>query len=436
MKLTGRQQVILRCYQAGLHVGLPLGILIGLPWMLAREKRRRTVFRRLGFQRIGLEPNRPGSLWVHALSLGETLSSVTLVRELRRRVTDRSLVFSVSTLAAHTIARERLGDVVDCLVYFPFDLAPSVRRAVQGINPAMVVVVETDIWPGIQRALLRRGIPEVLVNARLSPQSFDSCRRFPSLFGPAYNAFEKVFPQSEREAARYREVGLAATKLGAAGNLKFDAAAIDSSDEARQQLWAELGLSSSDRVWLAGSTHPGEEKTVLEVFRRIRMASPQLRLILVPRHPHRGSEVQALCEGNGLAARRWSEGVSETEREVLVIDVMGKLASLYPVADVAFVGGSLVKKGGQNPIEPAAAGKPVLFGPDMSDFPDVARELLSRRAAFEVRDERQLQERVKQLLTEPKLGVRMGEAGRSFVRQHRGTTQRVADWIHQRITPA
>jgi 3-deoxy-D-manno-octulosonic-acid transferase len=433
MKLTGRQLAMLRCYQVGMHLALPLGILLGLPWLLAKTKRRRTVFRRLGFQRVGLGRDRPRSLWVHALSLGETLSCVTLVQELRRAVRDRPLVLSVSTLAARTIAQERLGQVVDRIVYFPFDLAPSVWLAVQGINPAMVVVVETDIWPGFQRVLQRRGIPEVLVNARLSPQSYRSCLRFQGLFAPALNAFEQVFPQSDGEAERYRQVGLSTARMGSAGNLKFDAAALEWSDGARQQLRAELGLGESDRVWLAGSTHPGEERIVIGVFQQLQRAMPQLRLVLVPRHPHRGPEVKALCESRGLQSKLWSEGISGLGREILIVDLMGKLALLYQIAEVAFVGGSLVTKGGQNPIEPAAAGKPILFGPDMSDFPDIARELLSRHAAFQVMNDRQLTERLKQLLAEPELGVRMGQAGQSFVRHHRGTTQRVADWICQRI---
>jgi len=433
MKLTGRQQAMLRCYQAGMHSALPLGLLLGLPWLLAKTKRRRTVFRRLGFQRVGLGRDRPSPLWVHALSLGETLSCVTLVQELRRVLQDRPLVFSVSTLAARTIAEERLSQVADRIVYFPFDLAPSVWLALHGINPAMVVVIETDIWPGFQQVLQRRGIPEVLVNARLSPQSYRSCLRFQGLFAPALNAFERVFPQSDGEAARYREVGLSPAKIGSTGNLKFDAATADWSEEARRQLRAELGLRESDRLWLAGSTHAGEERVVLEVFQRMQSAVPELRLALVPRHPHRGPEVKGLCESLNLRSTLWSEGIPESEPGVLIVDAMGKLAWLYQIADVAFVGGSLVTKGGQNPIEPAAAGKPVLFGPDMADFPDIARELLARHAAFQVMNERQLFERVKQLLAEPELGSRMGQAGKAFVDHHRGATRRVANWIRQRI---
>jgi 3-deoxy-D-manno-octulosonic-acid transferase len=434
MNPAARHRLVLRSYQAGMHVALPLGVLLGLPWLLLKTKRRRTVFRRLGFQRIGLGRDRPPALWVHALSLGETLSCVTLVRELRRLVQDRPLVFSVSTLAARGMAEERLGGVVDRIVYFPFDLAPSVGLALRGINPAMVVVVETDIWPGFQHALQRRRIPEVLVNARLSPASYRSCRRFRVLLAPALNAFEKVFPQSPSEAERYREVGLLPSKIGSTGNLKFDAATADLPEELRTKLRAELGLSESDRVWLAGSTHPGEERAVLDVLTRINSRGPRLRLVLVPRHPHRGPELKALCESSGWPATLWSEGARAPESGVVIVDVMGKLASLYAIAEVAFVGGSLVPKGGQNPIEPAAAGTPVLFGSDMSDFPDIAGEMLARHAAFQVANEWQLFDRMQQLLAEPELGIRMGQAGRTFVQQHRGTTQRVASWIQQRMS--
>lgn len=434
MKLSARQQVLLRGYQVGMHLALPVGIVLGLPWLLLKTKRRRTVFRRLGFQRVGLGSERPRSLWVHALSLGETLSCVTLVRALREAVQDRPLVFSVSTLAARSMAEDRLRDVVDRIVYFPFDLVPSVQLTVGRINPALVVVVETDIWPGFQWFLQRRRIPEVLVNARLSPQSYRSCLRFPGLFGPALNAFESVFPQSEGEALRYREVGLDPGKIGATGNLKFDAVAADLSEESRGQVRAELGMAEPGPVWLAGSTHPGEERLILQIFRQARAVQPQLRLILVPRHPHRGREVQTLCHSSGMPASLWSEGVPKSGSGVVVVDVMGKLAALYGIADIAFVGGTLVPKGGQNPIEPAAAAKPVLFGPDMSDFPDIARELLARDAAFQVQNEQELGERVRQLLSEPELGDRMGRAGRLFVHQHRGTTGHVVDWIQQKLS--
>lgn len=429
MSLTAKQTVTLRAYQAVMHLGLPLGLFLSCPWLLAKTKRRRTVFRRLGFQRLDIPqgPRRP--LWIHALSLGETLSCVTLVKELRSRLEGRPLVFSVSTLAAREMAEERLAGEVDALFYFPFDLAPSVGRVLRRVAPAYWVAIETDIWPGFQHALARRGIPAALVNARLSPQSLRSCQRFNALFAPALNAFDTVFPQSEGEAERYRRVGLMPEKIAGVGNLKFDAALAEPSDVSRADLCAEYGLDAQSPVWVVGSTHLGEERVVAEVYRRLCESLPKLQLVLVPRHPRRGGEVRTCCEGQGLKVRLFSEGKKAGPSRVLVVDAMGRLASLYRTAGVAFIGGSLVSKGGQNPIEPAAAGVPVVFGSDMSDFPDISRELLTRGAAFQVTGAQQLFHRVQTLLRDERLASEMGRAGMAFVAEHRGVTRRVADSI-------
>lgn len=433
MNPTGRQRLALWSYQAGFHLLFPLGLLLGLPLWLARRKRRLTLPARLGFQRIGLSRSGPRPLWMHALSIGEMLSAVTLVREMRQRLGKHPLVFSVSTLAAREIAEERLAGQADRIFYFPFDLIPCVTKVLEQVRPAALVVVETDIWPGFLNAVRRRGYPAFLVNGRLSPQSFRSFRRWNALFAPALNVFETVFPQSEGEADRYRTVGVEPQKIGAAGNLKFDAAAARPVAERLREIRLECGVTQGERAWLAGSTHPGEEEAVLWVHRQLRSESPGLRLILVPRHPHRGGEVQALCERAGLSGRLYSTGSPPAQDQVMIVDVMGRLAELYEVAEAAFVGGSLVNKGGQNPIEPAAAGKPVLFGPDMTDFPDAAAELIEQGAAFQVQNREQLLERMRLLLSEPDSARHMGSRGRQWVESHRGTTVRVAGHILERI---
>ena len=431
--LAPHQHMALRLYQAGMHLGLPAGLLLGLPWFLLKAKRRRTIFRRLGFQTIDIPPSKGRPLWVHALSLGETLSCVNLVRVIRERLTDRPLVFSTSTLAARQIAEQRLADQADAIFYFPFDLVPSIRRTLRSVRPAMVVVIETDIWPGLMHSLRRAGLPAWLVNARLSPQTFKACRRWRALFVPALNSFEQVFPQSDREADRYRSVGVEGNRLGPVGNLKFDTAAPTLDPEERRRLIAECGFEEQHRIWLAGSTHPGEENIVCQGFNDLRRKHSDLRLILVPRHPHRAREVRDLCSAAGLQSRLLTEPSSTPDIAVVIVDVLGRLATLYHLATAALVGGSLVLKGGQNPIEPAAAGKPVLFGGDMTDFPDIAREMVGREAAFQVEGGEQLRERMDRLLSEPELARRMGARGCALVAEHGGTTRRVADAILERL---
>lgn len=435
MRLSVRQRLILRLYQLVLGVGLPVWILLSLPWLLAKPKRRRTVFRRLGFQHFGLPRKGARPIWVHALSLGETLSCETLVKSLRQRLTDRPLVLSVSTLAGRQIAEQRLADYVDRIFYFPLDWVPSVWRTLRCVRPALFVLIETDIWPGFLHTLRACHIPAVLVNARLSPKTLRSCLRFRELFSPAFNGFDTICPQSESEASHYLKVGVVPEKIGPIGNLKFDTAVAELSPEDRQNILKECGIGMNDLVWIAGSTHRGEEAVVLKVFDRIRKKHPQLRLILVPRHPHRSQEVKALCIRFGLQVRLLTEGVPAAPGEVLIVDVMGCLAALYHLSTVAFVGGSLVPEGGQNPIEPAAAGRSVLFGPHMGDFPDVTAELLSRNAAFQVRNEDQLYLRLMQLLTDPETALQMGLQGEAFVRSHSGTTQRVVERLLSRLPP-
>lgn len=432
---TPAQHVALRLYQAGLHVALPAGILLSLPYLLAKAKRRRTIFRRLGFQHIRRDPSQPAPLWIHALSLGETLSCVPLVKELHGRLDGRPITFSVSTLSARQIAEQRLGDCVDQLLYFPFDLAPSIALLVRRLRPAMAVFIETDIWPGVLHYLRCTGLPTLLANGRLSPQSYRTCRRLRLLFEPALNSFETIFPQSEGEARRYQEVGVDPARLGPAGNLKFETAVADLTEGRRNELMQEYGLPSGAPIWLAGSTHPGEEELLLAAFKDLRRSFPELRLVIVPRHPARGAAVQTLCREAGFETQRFTDPNRTTVRDVLVVDAMGRLAALYHLADVAFVGGSLVPKGGQNPIEPAAAGVPVLFGPDMIDFPDISAELLAREAAILVQGSTDLTSRVRELLQDPARRRRMGEAGRTFIAEHAGTTRRVADHILERLTP-
>ena len=433
MSLTARQRVVLWSYQAGLHLLFPPALVLGLPWWLTQRKRRLTVPPRLGFQRMGLPPAGPRPLWVHALSLGETLSCVTLVRELRQRSAGRPLVFSVSTLAAREVADQRLTGLVDRLFYFPFDLIPCVARVLGQVRPAALVVVETDIWPGFLHAVRRRGFPAYLVNGRLSPRSFRSCQRWNGLFAPALNVFTRVFPQSQGEAERYQAVGVLPEKIGTVGNLKFDAAAVRPGTEQLREIGNRCGLGGADRVWLAGSTHRGEEEAILEVYRQLQSHCPSLRLVLVPRHPRRGVEVRALCERAGFRAKLYSADAPAVANEVSIVDAMGKLAALYELAEVAFVGGSLVNKGGQNPIEPAAAGKPVVFGPDMTDFPDVSAELIERGAALQVQNREQLLERMRELLADPAAAREMGARGQRWVESHQGVTAQVAEQITRRM---
>jgi len=248
------------------------------------------------------------------------------------------------------------------------------------------------------------------------------------LFEPAFNTFRWVYPQSPGEAARFLALGLEPARLRGTGNLKFDVALSIPGEEALASLRQEINFPSDSRVMIAGSTHPGEEEMIRSVFFRMREEFPNLRLIIVPRRPERGSEVLNLFRNDPVEVSLLSRPNGSTP-VVVVVDRMGYLSRLYSLADVAVVGGSFVPKGGQNPIEPAACGKPVLFGPDMDDFPDVSRWLLEAGGAVQVRNEQELYAECRRLLVNPQQARIMGDRARRVVTENQGTTVKIVQEI-------
>ncbi|MCU0772853.1 MAG: hypothetical protein MUE94_13950 [Verrucomicrobia bacterium] len=419
------EQLVLWLYIGAMNVLMPLGILLSLPYLLLKEKRRKPLLPRLGLQvfptlATGLSP-----VWIHALSLGETLSCVTLVETLRQQLGSRPIVFSVSTLSAMHIAQERIRPWVDGLFYFPLDLWWPVRRALRQISPALIVFIETDVWPGFQRQVFRAGIPALLVNGRLSPDTYKACSRFRSLFAPALNGFARIYPQSESEAKRYLDVGVRPDRMGVCGNLKFDVARREPGVGELAALRQRLGLSERDVVLLAGSTHPGEEEMVIRAFEIVREQIPNAKLILVPRHPARAIGVSQLSELTRHRVHHFSQLVPAADWDVLIVDVMGVLSKLYHVASVSFVGGSLVSKGGQNPLESAAAGCPVMMGPDMRDFPDIAAGMLEAGAAQTIASASELGQQWLGCLRDVQSLDRKRKACRAFVQKYCGVTDAI-----------
>lgn len=424
----------LMVYLAVTNLLTPLVGLFLLPLLLFSRKRRKTLLPRLGMQRYPkasehrrplTAPNPLDPVWVHALSVGELLSGVPLLRELRKSLPPRPLYLSVSTLAAHELAVEKLSAEMDGLFYFPYDLLLPVHRCLSRIHPALFLLIETDIWPGFLAALRRRKVPCWLLNARLSPSSFRFIRSLSALFVPALATFTRIYPQSAEEGQRFLNLGLDAQKIQHAGNLKFDLAGPLPSSDAVAPLRQDLGLGERDQVLLAGSTHPGEEAILHSAFLALREDFPELKLIVVPRHPTRAAEILHLFANEGLEVVLFSRR-GAAMADVVVVDRMGVLAGLYALADVTFVGGSLVNKGGQNPIEPAAAGKPVLFGPDMSDFPEVSRWLIEKGGAVSVQNPGDLIRECRRLLANPALATAIGNKARSVVDDHQGACRRIA----------
>lgn len=409
---------------------VPFALALSWPFLLLKEKRREAFLPRLGFQPYPkLDPAGPGPVWIHALSVGEVLSAVPLIEGLQQRLgSSRSVVVSVSTASGRWIAEKRLKGKADGLFYFPYDTAFAYRRCISRIRPALFVLIETDVWPGSLGHLRARGVPCLLVNGRLSDRSLRLFSRWWGLFGSAFGAFDRIYPQSARQAGQYLRLGVGPDRLGPSGNLKYDARVPSATEGGGRSLRAVLGLAPTDRILIGGSTHPGEELHLLSVFARLRAEIAGLKLVLVPRDPGRGGEVRDVCRASGF------ETALLTDREaghpdVVVVDRLGFLSRFYSLAEIAFVGGSLVPKGGQNPIEPALAGKPIIFGPDMGDFSEIAPELIEAGGARMVVDRSGLLAACSDWLRNPQRAAEAGRKARQAVERHRGMADRLESEI-------
>jgi 3-deoxy-D-manno-octulosonic-acid transferase len=291
----------------------------------------------------------------------------------------------------------------------------------------MFIQVETDLWPNLLCALHRHGIPAALVNGRLSPQSFRGMMRLKGLWGPLLRAFQAVFAQSEADRDRYVLLGVEPRLVRVSGNLKFDAAPAELTPSELASLRDSIGLAEGRPVWIAGSTHEGEEEVILRIHEHLRRELSDLFLILAPRQPARAGEIADLCRRGGFKPAQRSRGETTREGDVLILDTLGELGRFYAAADVAFVGGSWVPFGGHNPLEAAAQGKPACWGPHLFNFREMESELLKLGGYRRVECEAQLQDFLHACLTDPDLRGETLWKTRSFLGAHRGVAQRLAE---------
>jgi len=377
-------------------------------------------------------------IWLHAVSVGEVNVCTQLIKALEPRAPNLKIVVSTTTSTGMGELRRKLPSHIE-KIYYPIDRRVWVRRAINVIHPEAVVFVEAEIWPNFIWRLRDMRIPAFLVNARLSDRSYRGYRRFAFLFRPLFASFAGVGAQNEADGARLLELGCQPDAVQVVGSLKFDAAKLEERRELDvAALLAQVGVPAGAPVLVGGSTHPGEEAILADVFRSLRKVHPDLFLVLVPRHFERSREAARELEQRHLRFAYRSELTASSrfkpgEIECLLVNTTGELRFFYEDATVVFVGKSLTAQGGQNPIEPAALGKAIVMGPHMQNFEAIVKAFLAADGARQVQDATELETTIDALLRDPDARRRLGDQALKVVQENRGAIDRTVDMILSRL---
>ncbi len=377
-------------------------------------------------------------IWLHAVSLGEVNLCTQLIRSLEPRVPNAKIVVSTTTTTGMGELKKKLPIHIS-KVYYPIDRRPYVTRAIAILRPQAIVLVEAEIWPNFIWRAQQQRIPLFLVNARLSDRSFRGYKRFGFLFRKLFATFTGVGAQNEADAARLRELGCRPEAIRVVGNLKFDAARINERRPLNiPAMLQQLGVAPDAQLLIGGSTHAGEEGILAEIYKRLRLRFPKLFLILVPRHFERSREVGRELEARGVKFAYRSELTARTQHregdlDCLLVNSTGELKYFYEQADVIFVGKSLTAEGGQNPIEPGALGKAMVFGPNMQNFAEVARSFVAGEGAEQVKDAAELETRLAALLADENRRSQLGRNALKVVRENLGAIERTVDMIVEQL---
>jgi 3-deoxy-D-manno-octulosonic-acid transferase len=377
-------------------------------------------------------------LWLHAVSVGEVNVCTQLIRALEPRMPNLKIVVSTTTTTGMAELKKKLPTLVS-KIYYPIDHRKYVSRALASVYPEAIVLVEAEIWPNFIWRAREMGIPIFLVNARLSERSYRGYKRFGFLFRPLFASFAGVGAQNEADAARLRELGCRPEAVHIVGSLKFDAAHLETQQTVDVgKILRQAGVPSGARILLGGSTHDGEEAILADTFQRLRKQFPDLFLVLVPRHFERSRDVGRALKDRGVKFVFRSDISADTqfspgEVDCLLVNSTGELKFFYDYATVIFIGKSLAAEGGQNPIEPAAVGKPVIFGPNMQNFAEVARSFLAADGAVQVQSAGELEQKIAELLTNETRRAELGRNALKVVRENLGAIERTVDIIVERL---
>jgi 3-deoxy-D-manno-octulosonic-acid transferase len=412
----------------------PIGLLFFLPRYLVKMFRRgnyRENFgQRLGWYDVNLRSRlaEQRSTWLHAVSVGEVGVALKLAAEMRNLQSDLRCILTTTTTTGFSFANSNAPSWIE-VMYNPLDFWPIMRRAFSVIQPAKIVLIEAEVWPNLVAQAHAQKIPIALANARLSPRSEKRFRFFRFFVAPTFRLLDLVCVQEAEDVDRWAALGVDRHRIGCAGSIKFDSANMHVDPTVPERVLLERKIDKGRPILLAGSTHPGEEAVLARIFVDLREKFPNLFLIIAPRHAERAREVERVVEQFRLRAGFRSRSNVDQPIDCLILDSTGELQNWYAVATVVFVGKSLVARGGQNPVEAIAVGKPVLFGPHMENFAALARSLVAHRGAIQVSSADELKRAIVDLLLDANLRESLAQNARRVVEKHRGAAVLTAQFI-------
>jgi 3-deoxy-D-manno-octulosonic-acid transferase len=416
--------------------------LVGLPFFAWRRFVRGKDKEGWGqkFGRVTERAAHPKRIWIHAVSVGEAQATTALSKALQREIPGVDLVYSTTTATGQQVAKQLYGP--EAVFYYPMDFSTAVRRSLDRVKPSLIVLMELEVWPNLTAEATARGIPVVVVNGRMTEKSSRGYRRAWFALGPSFLRVRRWLMQSDEYALRVKSLGVESARVELAGNVKY--AAIEThlpTDAERAEARAMLSFPADARAIVCGSTHPSEETALLDAYQSLAQKFPRLRLVLVPRHPHRLDEVEKAIVAAGLPCVRRSKIKDQGEqafsgipadrrdRTVILVDTMGELRRIYRAAEIAFVGGSLIPHGGQSVMEPAGVGLPTVYGPHMHNFAEADELLRSCEGRVQVQGAADLPVAFERLLADPSAARAMGDRAREVFLKRQGAAGRCAEYL-------
>lgn len=391
-------------------------VLIGFVF---QPKLRAGFFEKIGFYSINL-PKR-STIWVHAVSVGEVNAVESLVKELRQKYHSKNIVLSTVTRTGQEVARKKLGEYTDKIIYFPYDFWLSIVLAIKAVRPNMVIIAETEIWPNFSNELKNRKIPLLIVNGRISPKSYEGYKSYSFFFKRILRNYSAILMQSETDKERIIDIGANPAITEVMGNLKFNMTNILNKEEIKE-LTDSLKLDQQ-KVFVAGSTHAGEDEIVIDLYEHLKDENPDLKMVIAPRHPERYTQVLELIDQTGYSWGIRSKNDGFDENDIIMLDTMGELSKMYSVCHLAFIGGSFSGTGGHNPLEATIYNKPTLSGNIVFNFKDIYEILTTENASIVVKNKKELFENAKKLMEDKDFYNSTAEACKNVFEKNSGALE-------------